>query len=348
MPKFFKKIILAGILILSTLIIICYYGLKTKSKEGLFSINDGDTPKTVFNNLARSGYINNHHFAYYYSRFFKPASFKKGKYKLNSIKNLNSLISYLSDSKNALTNEISITFIEGDWLKDFAYKIGEKTNIKAQELIDYWQDKAVLTALINKYSFLSDDILNPDIRYPLEGYLFPDTYNFFKETTCEQITTKILDNTQQVFDKLKNSFKQNKLSVHKIFTLASIVQYEAAKVEDMKLVASVFNNRLAIDMPLQSSVTICYALDVNRKDLNSWKACEYNPDYDSPYNTYRHYGLPPGPILSPSFQALEAVLKPANSNYYYFMANVCGDGKVYYSETLAQHQAYIKEYLTCY
>ena len=111
----------------------------------------------------------------------------------------------------------------------------------------------------------------------------------------------------------------------------------------MKMIAGVFYNRMAIGMKLQSSVTVCYAIDIDKGD--SWKACEVNPTYDSPYNTYMVKGLPPGPILNPGVDAIAAVLNPTESNYYYFMADVYGDGTVYYAETYAQHLALVNKYL---
>ena len=96
-------------------------------------------------------------------------------------------------------------------------------------------------------------------------------------------------------------------------------------------------------MKLQSSVTVCYAIDKEKDD--DWMACEVNPDFDSPYNTYRVEGLPPGPILNPGRDAIQAVLQPQASDYLYFMADVKGDGTVYYAKTYAEHQANVRKYL---
>ena len=134
------------------------------------------------------------------------------------------------------------------------------------------------------------------------------------------------------------------MSLHELITLASIVQYEAATSEDMQRIAGVFYNRLKADMPLQSTVTVCYALydDLDRSDTDSWKACEASTDIDSPYNTYLHSGLPVGPILNPGEEAIEAVLHPENNDYLFFIADINGvkgeAGKVYYSRTYEEHQ----------
>ena len=109
------------------------------------------------------------------------------------------------------------------------------------------------------------------------------------------------------------------------------------------MIAGVFFNRMAIDMKLQSSVTVCYAIDKEKED--NWMKCEVNPNFDSPYNTYKYAGLPPGPILNPGKSAIEATLNPTSSKYLYFMADVYGDGKVYYAETYNEHSANVKKYL---
>ena len=121
-------------------------------------------------------------------------------------------------------------------------------------------------------------------------------------------------------------------------------QYTAETLPSrLELVAGVFYNRLAAGMKLQSSVTVCYAIDKEKDD--DWMACEVNPDFDSPYNTYRVEGLPPGPILNPGRDAIQAVLQPQASDYLYFMADVKGDGTVYYAKTYAEHQANVRKYL---
>ena len=148
----------------------------------------------------------------------------------------------------------------------------------------------------------------------------------------------------EIYAKYEEDINASDYSLHELITLASIVQYEAATSEDMQLIAGVFYNRLNSDMPLQSTVTVCYALydDLDRNDEDSWRTCEASTDIDSPYNTYLHSGLPVGPIVNPGEAAIDAVLHPQESDYYYFIADINGvrgeAGKVYYSETYEQHQ----------
>jgi UPF0755 protein len=113
------------------------------------------------------------------------------------------------------------------------------------------------------------------------------------------------------------------------------------ELEDMRLIAGVFYNRLRINMPLQASPTVCYSL----YEFESWLECERRTSIDSPYNTYVYRGLPVGPILNPSEMAITATLNPQPTDYLYFMADVYGDGTIYFAKTLAEHEANVNKYL---
>lgn len=308
-----------------------------------FNIETGTSVTSILNELENDGIIKDSFMAKVYARLNNLTQFCAGTFELDKASDLDTILTILNDPTKAQTETVMVTFIEGDWVKHIAQKISEATVLEEQDILDTWNDQAYVRSLMSDYPFLTNDIFNEDSRYLLEGYLFPDTYEFFIDTTVDEVTRRILDNTLIVYNSLVNDLNSTGYSVHQWFTLASIVQYEASKVEDMKLVASVFNNRLSVGMPLQSSVTVCYALDVE-KDTD-WQQCEVNPTYDSPYNTYMINGLPPGPILNPGKDALEAVIYPAQSDYYYFMADVYGDGTVYFSKTLDEHEALVNKYL---
>ena len=278
-----------------------------------------------------------------YAKLNNLTNIKMGTYILDNSWDTDKILTYLNSSTTALTNTVSITFIEGDWAKHIATKISENTNVSYDELIALWNDEAYVRSLQQDYPFITDEIFNSETRCLLEGYLSPNTYEFYKETNAYDVTKTILNQTLKVYNKYKEQMKNSELSIHEIYTLASIVQYEASNVDDMKMIAQVFYNRLAINMPLQSSVTVCYALDIEKDD--DWIKCEVNPNYDSLYNTYKYNGLPPGPILNPGESAIDAVLNPEYNEYYYFMADVYGDGTVYYAKTLDEHNANVNKYL---
>ena len=353
MKKTLKSIFLILFLIIGILTACFFYASSQikalgDGKEIIYEVSAGSYSKTVLQDLQEEGMIKNSAISYYYQRFKDPSSlqFKAGKYALNSNMTPNEICSYLSNGENAIQDTVTVTFLEGDWLKDYAAKIAQSTSLTKDELLAAWSDREYVSSLMQDYSCLSEEIFRDDARYYLEGYLFPDTYEFFSDTDVDTLTRKLLDQTEAIYLELKPSFDQNELSIHEIFTLASIVQYEASNIEDMKKVASVFFNRMAAGMYLQSSVTVCYALDIN--DGNDWVSCEGHSDYDSPYNTYLYPGLPPGPIVAPGKDALEAVLHPDDTDYFYFIGDVCGDGSVYFAQTYQQHLQNIEEYLWCY
>lgn len=313
------------------------------SEEITFTVESGSSSKNVINKLKEEGIIRDSTFGYLYAKNNHLTDIKAGDYTLDKSWSLSEILTKLNDASSAIAYDATVTIVEGDWAKHIADKIAEVTNVSSEELIALWNNEDYLRSIMSDYPFLTEDIFNENIRIKLEGYLAPNTYNFFQETTAEEVTKKILDQSLSIYNKYENQIKESSLSIHELYTLASIVQYESGNIEDMKKIAEVFYNRMEIGMPLQSSVTVCYALDINKND--DWTACEVNPNYDSLYNTYKYTGLPPGPIQNPGEDAFDAVLNPDSNNYLYFMADVYGDGTVYYAETYEEHEANVNKYL---
>jgi UPF0755 protein len=170
------------------------------------------------------------------------------------------------------------------------------------------------------------------IYYPLEGYLYPDTYVFNSDATIKEIVTKMLDNTNNKLEPYKEEINQNSLSYHKILTIASIVELEASNATDRQGVSGVIYNRLNNGWTLGSDVTAYYGAKkemtdiITQSDLND---C-------NPYNTRSTCvgSLPVGPICSPSIESIIAALEPAKSDYYFFVADI--NSKVYFSKTAAE------------
>lgn len=169
----------------------------------------------------------------------------------------------------------------------------------------------------------------------LEGYLYPETFQTTSSTTPEEIIRQSLDQMAKVLTPgLIDEFQKQGLGVHKAITLASIVEQEVSNGDDRRMVAQVFLNRLKIGMMLGSDVTYRYAAQMTGKDPS--------PFIDSPYNTRKYTGLPPGPISNVSSSSLLAVARPAANDYLFFVAG--DDGKTYYSKTVAEHEALVKQY----
>ncbi len=351
--KIVTGIIVILLIVLGVGVFTIYNGLQpvtSTSEEVRFMVEDGSTVKDVANKLQEEGIIKNADVAYTYARLFNLTDVKQGLFTLDKSWDIKQMFTYLNDQNAAKRDQVSVTVIEGDWAKDAANKFAEVTNVGADELLTLWNDKDWISSQKEKYPFITDEMFKDGVRIYLEGYLAPETYYVNKETTAEEITTTLLDQTLTVFNKYKDQIESSNHSIAEIYTMASIIQYEAGtNPDDLAKVASVFYNRLDQGMMLQSSVTVCYAIDFDKQEDN-WQSCEANPDYDSPYNTYKNAGLTPGPIENAGEAALQAAISPADTNYLYFMAEVCpgGDGTVHYAETLDEHNANVAKYLNCY
>ena len=186
--------------------------------------------------------------------------------------------------------------------------------------------------------------LDPDAPN-LEGYLFPDTYALPRDATADDLVRIMVERFERAFDEdLRGRAAERELSIRGVVTLASIIQAETAKLEERGLVSAVYTNRLRIGMALQCDPTVIYALrlaglydgNLTREDL----------DFDSPYNTYRHAGLPPGPIAAPGRELIDAALRPADVGYLYFVSR--NDGSHVFASSLREHNRNVQEYQVRY
>jgi len=172
----------------------------------------------------------------------------------------------------------------------------------------------------------------------LEGYLFPDTYQFVKGMTAEEILERMVARMRErVAPDIMAAARARQLSFHQLLTLASIIEKEAVERSEMPLISAVFWNRLKLDMPLQADPTVQYAVGEERQRLGRDDLL-----VDSPFNTYRRVGLPPGPIASPGLAAIRAAANPAPVRYLYFVA--IDDRRHQFSTTLAEHNAAVAKY----
>lgn len=170
----------------------------------------------------------------------------------------------------------------------------------------------------------------------LEGYLFPDTYQISPTTKAADLVRLMLDNfDRRVGGDLRKKFSDRGLTLHQGLTVASIVEKEVPKPSDQALVAQVFYNRLKANMPLESDVTVQYAADL--------QGTAFSLDLDSPYNTYRHPGLPPGPICNPGLDSINAAANPSPTDALYFLTDK--NGQLHLAKTFAEHQQNVQKYL---
>lgn len=320
--------------------------MQENSEAVLFRVDSDATVRTVTEKLESEGLIADARTAYVYARLNNLTDLYAGEYFLDRSWDVDTILKYLGDPLAANQDVVMVTVVEGDWAKHVAEKIGEVTNVSADDLVALWSNQSWISAQKDKYPFITDEMFQNGVRIYLEGYLAPDTYQFMKNTTAEEITTKILDQTLAVYNSYKPQFEASSLSTHQIYTLASIVQYEGGgtSMDDMQTIAGVFYNRLNNDMALQSSVTVCYAIDYDR-NTNTWQDCEVNVEVESPYNTYKYQGLTPGPIENAGVSALKAVLEPNDTDYMFFMADVYGGTGIHYAVTEEEHYANVAKYL---
>lgn len=206
-------------------------------------------------------------------------------------------------------------------------------------------DETVLDSMVRNpqlfldYRFVTEIEKKEGRDWLLQGYLYPDTYEFDINTDEETIIRTFLNNTEQ---KLTDEFYERAayigMSMDEVLTLASIVQNECQMVEEMRTVSGVFSNRIKGDMPLSSCATINYLRKEAGQKVKLWLLTEDIQQFDSPYNTYLYKGLPPGPISSPGEYAIRAALWPESHQYYYFCASGDGSGRNLFAKTLEEHE----------
>lgn len=319
--------------------------MSNKEKEVIITVKSGETYTSLANDLSDMGLIHSSLFFKLYIKLSKINYLEAGSYKLNENMNVIEIVKILSEGKSFNPDAINITIPEGKHIVEIASIISNITNIDKDVYLNTWNSTTFIDNAIEKYWFITDDIKNNDIRYALEGYLFPSTYELLnKDVSAEYIAYKMLDQMKIILDKYKDKIEESKYSVHELLTLASIVEYEAILDEDRPIIAGIFYNRLDINMKLQSCATVGYA-------IGEWKITYTTKDLQtvSPYNTYYYSGIPIGPGDSPSEKSIEAVLYPTASNYYYFMADVCSSNpKTYFEKTFKEHEADAEKYLTCF
>jgi UPF0755 protein len=241
------------------------------------------------------------------------AELKAGTYHISGHVNIPAVINIISQ-QTALQNEVVITLLEG------------------------WSTEQMGDELAKQLPFTSAQYVQAAKAKQAEGRLFPDTYRFFIDATPEQVVETQLDNFKTKYTaEMKAAAKLNDRTVDQIVILASIVEKEARTITDKGLVAGVFWKRIDAGKRLESDVTLNYITG-----KNSTFVPLSDTEIDSPYNTYRNAGLPPGPISNPGYDALYAATYPTESNYWYFLATP--DGQMKYAETYEQHLVYKNQY----
>ena len=301
------------------------------------SIPDGSSASAIIDILDENGLIKNKIMAKIHIRIGGYDSLQANSYLFRKNMDLTEIMKAITTGDFEYLSKNAFTIIVGATIPQAAESISENMPFTAEELIKKWNDRTYLKKLIEKYWFLSEEILKDEIMYSLEGYIYPETYIVTSEKpTPEEVTDIILSMTDKVLSERKDEIAAMDMTVHEFLSLAAVVENESLFEKDRPVIAGVFINRLKKDMPLQSDITVLYALQEKRVNV-TYKDLEV----DSAYNTYMYAGLPVGPVCSPSAPAMDDLLHYEKSDYLYFFATE--DGKVIYSKTLAEHEKAVNE-----
>ncbi|WHX89860.1 endolytic transglycosylase MltG [Peribacillus simplex] len=282
--------------------------------------------------LEEQGIIKDARVFKYYIKFRNESGFQAGEYKLSPSMSIEDIVTSIKTGKLMKEAAMKITIPEGKQLIQIADIIAVKTGEDPKKVFKKLNDKKFVNSMQEKFpQLLTSEIENEKVLYPLEGYLFPATYDFYEEKpSLEAIVTEMLKKTDETLQAYESQMDKNDYSVHQMLTFASLVEEEATAQVDRGKIASVFYNRIEEGMPLQTDPTVLYA-------KGSHKSRVYYKDLEvkSPYNTYKNKGLPPGPIANAGRTSIDAVLKPEKTDYLYFLATP--EGEVLYSKTLDDH-----------
>lgn len=329
-PKNKKKIVLfAGLGVLLAIILVIGAGIfwcttqlsavgKDKNELIKVTIEDGTTPNAIGKILKDSKVIKNDQAFSLYTRITKTQNkLQAGVYRLSPAETTPEIVKHLTDGN---VDTFSITFLPGATLAE-----NKQVLLKAG-----FAETKINAALAETYDSPLFD--TKPATADLEGYIYGETYTFSSDATVEDVLNRTFAQYEKVItdNGLVAKFQSHGLSLYQGVTLASIIQREAVKGDEPQI-AQVFYTRLSIDMPLGSDVTYQYIADKT--------GVARDPNLDSPYNTRRYTGLPPGPIAVPGLAALEAVADPAAGDYIYFLSG--DDNVTYYAHTLAEHEANI-------
>ena len=336
-------------------------------KEGVQPLNTANTTKRAINIpagasskqigdiLQREGIIKNGMVFQYYTKFKNFSGFKSGYYNLAPSMNLSDIASLLEQGGTEHPVEPTLGKIlipEGYTLEQIAQAVtvnsadkDEKTPFTKDEFMKTVQDQAFIEKMKEKFPKLLASLPSKDsgVKYQLEGYLFPATYEYTKKTTVESLIETMLSTTNTQLEPLYEQIQANGLTVNETLSLAAIVEKEANSDDDRRNVAQVFFNRKDLGMTMDSNTGIFYAEGKLGKDTSLDQQAAINTQLDSPFNTYFYPGFGPGPIVSPSLSSIKAVLNPTANDYLYFVADV--EGKIYFAQTLEEQNINVQKYV---
>ena len=326
---------------------------KRDSSRVEFKVESGWGSSTVLQKLEEQKLIKNAFLVKIYLKMNPQENIKEGTYVLSPSMDVMEIFDILSSNGSKENETVNLKLIEGKRFNTYAEVIANTMNFDKDEVIAKSKDKEFLDKEIKKYWFVTDEILNKDLYNPLEGYIFPDTYNIRKTATIEEVLDTLINETGKKIEPYKDDINNSGKSVHALLSLASVIELEAGtgsvdlgdnkSASEREVVSSVFYNRLNKNIKLGSDVTTYYAV---HKTLQE-SLTQQDLDSCNPYNTRGNCApqIPVGPICSPSLSSITAAINPVESKYYYFVADK--NGKLYFAEDEYGHQkniSYLKSH----
>lgn len=300
----------------------------------------GSTSSNIATILEEDGIIKDSRIFRIYTKVKNESDFQAGSYTFTPAMTIDDIIESLKSGVLVKAPIDKVTIPEGMTIEEIAETFSKKGYFKKDKFMKRVNDLDYVRELIEKYpQLLTEDILNEEIRTPLEGYLFAATYDIFVENpSIDDIIDQLLNKTNQIVNNYIEEIEESEFTIHEMLTFTSLVEKEAGSKDQRTGIAAVFYNRLADDMPLQTDPTVLYALGEHKgkvllKDL----------EIDSPYNTYKIKKLPVGPISNFSENSLEASLHPEDSINKYFLHD--DEGNIHFAETHEEHIKLKEKYI---
>lgn len=306
-----------------------------------FEIEQGASVKEVSKALEKEGIIRNSKLFNFYLKFKNVSGFKSGLYHVSKSMTLDEIIAELSGAgKDKNQNATKVLIREGEQLTDIAKEVEKSTKYSAEDFMAKVQDEDFLRYLVQKFPKLLTQSYNGyQVKYVLEGYLFPATYDMNDSKTLQMLITEMVAKTDEVMSKYYDKILKSDYTLQQIMALASLIEKEGTKLEDRKKISSVFHNRIKENMKLQTDVSVQYALGEHKESLSL-----SDLEVDSPYNLYQNYGVGPGPYNSPSEDSIVAALEPEKTDYLYFLADI-HTKEIYYAKTYEEHLVLKAKYI---
>ena len=317
-------------------------------------IPEGANVQTIGSTLEKSGLIKHGLVFGLYAKYKNYTDLKSGYYNLQKSMSTEDIIHELQKGGTAEAQEpvlATLTIPEGYTIDQMAQAVGQlqgefKEPLTADAFLAKVQDENFISQEVAKYPSLLESLPTKEsgVRYRLEGFLFPATYSIKESTTIESLIDEMLAAMDKTLAPHYSTIKSKNLTVNELLTIASLVEKEGAKTDDRKLIAGVFYNRLNLGMPLQSNIAILYAQGKLGQKISLADDAGIDTSINSPYNVYTNLGLMPGPVDSPSLDAIESSINQTKSENLYFVADVT-DGKVYYASNKEEHDRNVAEHV---